>query len=264
MKIKNYLLFIVSILIFSCSDNEDIQVPVPTPTPQKILQSGVVISFDDDFVNEWYDVNAILKDYNWKATFFVTKFDQLTADEIQKLKDLKKEGHEIAAHGLNHWNAPYFINKKGVNGYLNMEINPMIYLMNCNDLHTTSFAYPYGARDAKSDEVLLNKFQIIRGTTYGDPSPDLQNCYYNNSRLVFGLGIDNSYPHFSIPYFISLLDYANTNHKIVIFYAHKTVPVSTSNYETEYETLTEICHYVKTNHMRFYKMSELYNIEKSI
>jgi hypothetical protein len=43
---------------------------------------------------------------------------------------------------------------------------------------------------------------------------------------------------------------AKNNNKIVIFYAHKPVPTFQNNYETEYQTLFEICNYVKSNNMK--------------
>jgi peptidoglycan/xylan/chitin deacetylase (PgdA/CDA1 family) len=252
------LLLVLNIILFSCSESDTIS------KKEKKLQSGVVISFDDSSVDEWFEVNEILKVYDWKATFFVTQFNKLSAAKIQKLKDLKRDGHEIGGHGLNHIDAAKIILENGSNAYLDREIYPMVKLMNDNDLTPSSFAYPFGSRNSISDDILLNEFQIIRGTTSGNSSPDLQNCYYNNDRLVFGLGIDSHYSHFSIPYFISLLEYAKKNNKIVIFYGHRPVSTFKAVYETEYQTLIEICEYVKKNNMKFYKMSELYNIQNSI
>jgi peptidoglycan/xylan/chitin deacetylase (PgdA/CDA1 family) len=72
LKTKNYFLLVLSLILFSCSESEDI------PTQQSSLQSGVVITFDDDYVDEWFTVNTILEPYDWKATFFVTRFNQLS------------------------------------------------------------------------------------------------------------------------------------------------------------------------------------------
>lgn len=224
------------------------------------LQSGVIISFDDTFVDDWYALNDTLQPYDWRATFFVSKFNQLSATQIQKLKDLKNAGHEIAGHGLNHENAPIYILKSGISEYFNQEIYPMINLMNNNDLSPTSFAYPGGARNPITDSLLLNEFQIIRGTTYSTSAAVSQDCYYKNNRIILGLGIDNCYPHFNMLYFISLLKYAKDNNKIVVFYAHRPVPHYHNRYETEYNTLIEICNYVKKNNMKFYTASELYNL----
>ena len=38
---------------------------------------------------------------------------------------------------------------------------PMETIMNNNDLSTTSFAYPYGARNTTTDNLLLNRFERI-------------------------------------------------------------------------------------------------------
>lgn len=251
LKTKKSLLVIISIALFACNETDD------TLNLETNLQAGVVITFDDDYIEEWTEVNAIVEPYNWKATFFVTRFDQLSDDKIQKIEDLRNYGHEIGGHGLNHLNAPTFISTNNANEYLAQEIFPMLTLMNANNITVTSFAYPYGARNLNTDNLLLNEFQIIRGTTYGSTEPAFQNCFYNNNRLVLGLGLDNNYPHFSIPYFLSLLEYAKNNNKIVVFYAHKPVQNYQDNYETEYETLIEICNYVKNNNMKFYKISEL-------
>ena len=263
---KNHLvLIILSLLLYSCSQQDDADtIPIEKQkTTIENSQAGVVLTFDDDYVDEWYNVNSVLKPYDWQATFFVTKFHQLSTDKIQKLKTLKSQGHEIAAHGLNHLNAPNYVAANGMTSYLENEIYPLVNSMKENDLTPTSFAYPYGARDVNTDFTLLKEFKIIRGTTYGQQSPAYHICFYDNNPLVFGLGLDSSYPHFSVPYFISLLEYAKQNNRIVIFYSHKTVPTSTANYETEYQTLIDICKYVKTKHMKFYKISELYQLKNN-
>ena len=101
---------------------------------------------------------------------------------------------------------------------------------------------------------------MLRGTTYGTEKPKNAKCYYEKNRLVLGLGIDGIYAHASIPYFKSLLEYAKKHNKIVVFYAHRPVPTFQSNYQVEYQTLIEICDFVKSNNMRFYTLSELYDL----
>jgi len=250
LKIRYYIIFVIFYSLLQGCKKEN-------STPQTNYQSGVVISFDDDFVEEWFKVNDTLLPFDWKATFFVTQFQKFEPDKLQKIKRLKELGHEIGGHGFMHLNAQTFCSKFGTNEYLNQEISPMLVAMNKEDIFPTSFAYPFGARNPEVDNELLKKFEMIRGTTYGNANPANQKCYFNNNRLVFGLGLDNHYSHFSIPYFISLLKYAKDKNKIVVFYAHKPVPIFQNKYETEYKTLIEICRYVKNNKMKFYKMSEL-------
>ena len=247
-------LFVFS-LLSSCSKNED----KVTDTLTDNSQAGVAITFDDDYIDQWYDVNTVLKSYDWKATFFIAQFNTLSFEELTKLKALKKQGNEIGGHGWVHLKAAPFEKKNGETSYLDKEIFPMLKSMNEKSLEVHSFAYPYGSRDAVTDTILLHEFNIIRGTIYGSEPPNQQSCYFDDkSRVLFGLGIDNSYAQYSIPYFLSLLDYAKKNNKIVVFYAHKPVLKANKKYETEYKTLIEICKYIKENNMKFYTVSELY------
>lgn len=256
MKPLHYVFALLTVALFSCEKDDEIAAPGAPPVEQN-YESGVVITLDDDYIDNWVSAHIILKEYQWRATFFVTKFNQLSTERITKLQEFKNYGHEIGGHGLNHLNAPQLMSASGASGYLEQEVYPMVNLMDNAGLHTTSFAYPFGARSTATDEVLLNEFQILSGTTYGRAEPLYQNCYYTGRNVVYGLGLDNSYPHFNVPYFISLLQYAKENNKIVVFYAHRTVQTAQNDYETEYNTLIQICRYIKDNNMKFYTMSEL-------
>ena len=254
MRPFKYVLVLAFFIFFSCTGDDNSISPQPVSAG---YSPGVVITLDDDYVDNWAAADDILKTYNWKATFFVTKCGQLDDAKIAKLKAFNQYGHEIGGHGLNHLNASQYIAVKGVEAYLNTEITPMVAIMDGAGLHATSFAYPFGARNKGTDDLLLNHFSILRGTTYGRLNPDTHNCYYTGSPVVYGLGIDNSYSHFNVPYFLSLLEYAKKNNKIVVFYAHRPVQTAHNDYETEYNTLIEICKYVKANNMKFYTMSQL-------
>ncbi|AWH85899.1 polysaccharide deacetylase [Flavobacterium album] len=254
MKLTRYYLIALVLVLFSCT-NENGRTSIETG-----YQPGVVITFDDDYIDDWADVHQALKPTGWKATFFVTKFGTLNSSQIGELHTLKDYGHEIAAHGLNHLDARNYIAQHGADAYLETEIYPMMALMDANQLHAESFAYPFGSRNATTDGVLLKEFGMVRGTTYGQLPPSSQNCYYTGNHLVYGLGLDKSYPHFSVPYFLSLLEYARDHNKIVIFYAHRPVEAVNGEYETDYDTLFAICDYVKTNNMRFYRISDLENL----
>lgn len=254
-KIFKFIL-LCTFFLFSCENKTTSQKSNP-----KEINPGVVISFDDTSINEWYQADKILSQYSWKATFCVSKINTLSHSEIKELKQLQKEGHEIAGHGFHHFNAPKFVAKNGVDAYINQEINPMLALMHFYNFKVTSFAYPFGFRNANIDKALLKKFTIIRGTTYGAEDPFFQNCYFNNSRLVYGIGIDTDHPNFSIPYLIKLLDYAERKHKILVLFGHKPVLKITANYQTKIETLQLICNYVKQHNMTFYTLSELNNLK---
>ena len=254
-KLTFFLACLITIFILNvgCTQEED-----SIKEPKKVnSRGGVVLTFDDDYVDEWFNVNIKLMQYKWKGTFYVTHFDKLSDSQIQELKYLQKNGNEIAAHGLNHVRTVDYIKQNGEDKFIHQEITPMLDLMKQNGFNTTEFSYPYGNRNVESDQLLLKYFKTIRGTTYGNEAPNLQNCYYKKEPLIYGLGLDNSYQHFNLSYYLSLLQYAKEHNKVVIFYAHKTVTKATKEYETEFNTLEQICKFVKDNDMNFYTVSDL-------
>jgi peptidoglycan/xylan/chitin deacetylase (PgdA/CDA1 family) len=256
---KNYILktalLCTFFILFSCEKEK----PETVIKPQII--SGVVLSFDDAYVNEWFNTDQKLKQYSWKGTFCVSKINTLKYAEIKKLLELQKEGHEIAGHGFHHYHAEKFFAKYGLNAYFKQEINPMLVLMNFYGLKATSFVYPYGGRNKNLDTALLNKFKIVRGRAFCEENPSKQGCYFDHSKLVFSFSIDDTHNHFNIPHLLKLLDYAKKNHKILILNSHKTVKNVTADYQTKEETLELICQYVKRNNMKFYTLSDLNNLK---
>ena len=255
-----FLLF----LLFSCQTKEDNHSVFNQNISVHPKNGGIVLTFDDDYVDDWFDLNRQLMPYNWKGTFFVTHFDKLPEREIRELRYLQIYGNEIGGHGLNHLNSIMYIKDFGGNQFMQNEINPMLHLMYRNGFKVASFSYPYGARNKDSDDLLFKHFKFLRGTTYGSENPEKQNCYYNYNPLVYGLGIDSSYEHFNLDYYFSILKYAQENNKIAVFYAHKTVPKTNGKYQTDYETLIKICKYVKENNMNFYTMSDLEHIKQPL
>ncbi len=222
-----------------------------------LYKAGVVLSFDDNYVNEWFEADKKLRHYSWKATFCVSNITTLNSSEIYKLLKLQSEGHEIAGHGFNHLNAKKFVAQNGIESYIHQEIDPMMRLMQFYSLKVTSFAYPFGFRNKTIDAELSKKFKILRATTYGKENPMYQNCYFNNTRLVYAIGIDTDHPNFSIPYLKKLLDFAKRKNKVLIVFGHKPVENVNANYQTKMETLDLICNYVNHNNMLFYSLSDL-------
>ena len=248
------LLFCAFYLLFSCNN----ETSKPTKKPHK---AGVILSFDDAYVNEWFATDQKLKKYGWKGTFFVCKINTLRHYQIQKLLKLQKEGHEIAGHTLNHINAVDFLKIHSINKYMNQEIDPMLKLMKFYGLNVSSFAYPYGGRTQALDAALLKKFKIIRGRAFCEKNASKQGCYFNNSNLVFSFSIDDTHNHFNIPHLLKLLEYAKKNHKILILNSHKTADIITGDYQTKNATLEFICQYIKKNNMNFYTISDLNKFE---
>jgi peptidoglycan/xylan/chitin deacetylase (PgdA/CDA1 family) len=251
---KNNILKIVLVCTFFIFTSSGKEKSKPKIKPSI---AGVVLSFDDEYINDWFATNQKLKRYSWQASFCVSKINTLNVLEINKLRELQKEGHEIAGHSYNHYNAVNFISERTIQEYLDDEINPMMDLMSFYGFRITSFVYPFGSRNKILDAALLNKFKIIRGRAFCETNPIKQGCYYDNKRLVYSFSIDDTHNHFDIPYLYKLLDFAKKNNKILILNSHKTVKNVSGDYQTKDKTLEVICKYIKKNNMKFYSLSDL-------
>ena len=227
--------------------------------PVSIENGGVVLTFDDNFIDEWFYADSILNKYRWKATFFVSYINSLGKKQFEKLLKLQKSGHEIGGHGYNHYNQSDFIHNHSLKDYMNNEIIPMLEDLKQKTINLSSFAYPYGSRDEKLDSYLLNYFKILRVTTYDKMRPKEHNCFFKKNQIIFGLGIDTNYKHFSDSYVLELLSYAKKTKQILILYGHKPVENPSSKYETKMTTLETICNFINKNNMKFYSASELFN-----
>jgi len=244
---------LIGFFFYSCSSYK---------TTNSNSKAGVVITFDDYFVNEWKDADAQLSKYNWKATFCVSNFEKLTATDISNLKALLNKGHEIAGHGFRHINAKEFAKKNNKQQYLAVEIFPLIEAFKKEGIEIKSFAYPFGAKTQTLDFELKKHFEIIRGTVKGGKKVADNSNFYNGTRLANGIGIDSNYEHFSLNYITKILNYAKKYNKIVVFYGHKPVAKSTKEYEVELKTLEMICQFVVSNQMKFYTLHELNSLKK--
>ncbi|NIJ51075.1 polysaccharide deacetylase family protein [Dyadobacter arcticus] len=126
-------------------------------------KSGVAISFDDHFINEWYALRPLFQKYNAKVTFFITCPDSLSTDEITKLKQLEKDGHEIGFHSTTHGKSTELIAAVGPAKYADLELKPGLKHMAAAGFSPTSYAHPGGNHNDKVDSVLTAYgFKILR------------------------------------------------------------------------------------------------------
>jgi len=243
-----FISLLIGFFFYSCSPNKNFTKP---------YQPGVVITFDDYYINEWCAADAKLSSYKWKATFFVSNLPLLKKSDYDNLRKLKKNGHEIGGHGYNHLNAKEYTKTNGKSKYITLEITPLIETLKNEGLPISSFAYPFGANNQTLNFELKKYFKIIRSTSVGKPKIEENSNFYNGTFHQKGIGIDGNYKHFTLDYIKEVLAYARRNNKIVILYAHKPVQKSTSTYEVELKTLEMICQFVVSNQMKFYTLQEL-------
>ncbi len=221
---------------------------------------GIAITFDDAYVGEWFSIKELLKSYGARVTFYVSEFNLLTEDLVNKLRILQYEGHEIGFHSLRHLNAVKFVKETSLDQYLAAEIIPGIAIMSEHGFVLSSFSYPYGAHTHQLDKALLKSFNHVRGTAFTNNKKrivDLDHIYCKNSgkRVLYGAGIDNVYEN-SVEDVLKGLKRALDRKEVIILYAHK--PASeTDDYSTPLEKLEAILKYASENGLTFYRISDL-------
>ena len=223
-------------------------------------KGGIAITFDDAFVDEWCSLKGLFDAYGARATFFVSQFDKLTKNSIEKLGAIQDGGHEIGYHGLRHLNAVRFAEEKSVDEYVAAEIRPGIKMMAGYGFAATSFSYPYGSRSPQTDAALLKYFRYVRGTAFTDNKKrivDLDQIYYRNGgkRVIHGAGMDNFYNN-SIGEIQEGIRRADEMKEIIVLYAHK--PANDSrDYSVPLEKLEAVIQYASERGMTFCRISDL-------
>lgn len=221
--------------------------------------AGIVLTFDDMPVSDWYNARDLLNRYGVKATFYVNDFDQLPPEYLAMLQVLKNDGHEVACHGYRHIDAVSYLNGHTTQDYVNVEILPAISLMNNYGFYPTSFAYPGGSRNSATDAALLGYFKILRGvgnigSPYGVAGSDQFYYQFKGEKVVFGAWTDNG--GYTTEQFIAGLQRAGQNGEILITFGHM-IRETNDVYATPPSKLEAILQYAQNNNLKFYRMSDL-------
>ncbi|MFH0863878.1 MAG: polysaccharide deacetylase family protein [Candidatus Gottesmanbacteria bacterium] len=236
--------------------------------PCKIYAAGLALSFDDDYVDEWYAMRDLLNSYNAKVTFFVTNLNSLTVEEWNKLEALKRDGHEIDSHGYTHLVASNYIATYSMNQYLQNEILPSIRTLNNYGFYPIAFAYPTGAHTFETDNVLLGYFPILRTTitTNGGliPIKDIDSVFYkfDGATVLTSVGIDNIQGN-SIDSIMAGLQRAKDQNEVLLIHGHRPLNSTENTYITNISKLEAILSYAQNHGLHFYTFSELVNPQSS-
>jgi len=237
-------------------------------------KAGIAISFDDHFIDEWYALRPLFQKYNAHVTFFITCPDSLTNDEISKIKQLQKDGHEIGFHGTIHGNATAMIESLGPQKYIETELEPGLRHLAETGIKPTSYAHPGGNHNDRADSVLLaNGFKILRDVAqaerklFGIPvyhfAPRIMNWIYysfNHEQIVDALMIDEG-TNISKEEIKEALKKAKDTNTALMLFGHKPLYKKPANGEYGFSVtfLETILKEAKAQNLKFYTMSELPN-----
>jgi len=220
-----------------------------------INEPGLVLTFDDDRVDNWYANLRLLDSLGVKATFYISKYNRFTEAQKKKLTVIQNHGHEIAFHSTNHYNMEEYVYKQKhtIDDLMRCEVEAGLKLMNKDGFYPTTFAYPFGAHNGVFDKVLMRYFKSVRALN-GTQDFSKSVVPTTNNDVLYGLGIDKSSKR-SDADIISVLQSAKNNNTCAIFVAHD---INTSGiYSVTKERLLKIFAFVKNNNLKYYSASEI-------
>ncbi|MBL8629611.1 MAG: polysaccharide deacetylase family protein [Rhodospirillaceae bacterium] len=122
----------------------------------------LAVTFDDHYIDDWYDAADIFASHGARVTFFAYGFPHVPQTAITKFYGLLGMGHEIGFHTSSHVNAVETSQKIGLEAYLKTEILDGIAGMRIFGFTPKSFAYPLSARNAELDAAISPHFKTIR------------------------------------------------------------------------------------------------------
>src|SRR5882757_7212862 len=119
---------LVSLLIAGCTKYQK---------EGSVKDPGVVITFDDNYIDNWTQYLPKLDSAGVRATFYICRYNRFTADQKAKLRLIQSHGHEIAFHSTNHYNMMDYVykHKHTMEEWMKYEIEDGLKLMNCDGFY---------------------------------------------------------------------------------------------------------------------------------
>ena len=140
--------------------------------------AGILLSFDDSYVDRWTEYLYLFDIYRAKVTFFLM-------GEFNPFSHLALErGHDVGYHSLNHLDLRTLSAES-----FERETSEGAQLFREEGVPVLSFAYPYGFSSPWMNEALLQTFSVLRG--YG-VTFRIYNKNEINSSYVSSRAIDNT------------------------------------------------------------------------
>lgn len=223
----------------------------------QLQEPGIVLTFDDDRADNWYENLPLLDSAGVKATFYICKYNRFTPEQKRKLAIIQSHGHEIAFHTTNHYNMMDYVykHKHSIDELMKNEVEEGLKLMNRDGFYPTTFAYPGGAHNGLYDKLLKRYFRSVRALNgTNDFSKSLAPTEKND--VLYGLGIDKSSSRSDIS-IIQLLNSAYENKDCVVLVAHN---INASNaLSVTRERLLKIFAHAKKLGLKYYTAAEISN-----
>ena len=140
--------------------------------------AGLLLSFDDSWVDAWTQGRPLFQQYGARVTFFIAYYPRFSDGEKTELRALAGDGHDIEAHTISHQRGPAYVEAHGLRAYLDDEVVPSIELLRDDGYEVTTFAYPFGSRTDETDRAILRHVSQLRSVSFTISGVDESPCPY--------------------------------------------------------------------------------------
>jgi polysaccharide deacetylase len=127
---------------------------------------GLVLSFDDEWVDAWFAGRDVFQRHGARVTFFIAYYPHYTDQMKAELHTLAGDGHDVEAHSITHARAPEYVESRGLRAYLDEDVLPSITLLENDGYPVTTFAYPFGSRTGETDHAILEHVTLLRSVAF--------------------------------------------------------------------------------------------------
>jgi peptidoglycan/xylan/chitin deacetylase (PgdA/CDA1 family) len=114
--------------------------------------AGLLLAFDDDYMNSWEQHFDLFDKYNAKITFFIQgELNPFCAKALNR-------GHDVGYHSLNHLD----LRKTSMAEFAAQTLDPAEAFRQAK-VPLSSFAYPFGFSEPWMHEILFQSYTVLRG-----------------------------------------------------------------------------------------------------
>jgi peptidoglycan/xylan/chitin deacetylase (PgdA/CDA1 family) len=183
-------------------------------------RNGIVLAFDDGYPS-WINIIAPeLARVGGRATCFVNNqriyFGDLSFEDLRALQN--KYGWEIGTHTYHHFNAPAFVQQRGLLTWIENELEASLIELQSEGLKIQSMVFPY---NAFTGELCTEVMKRLKNFRRDDVYPI--NDRTNGDGSMPGTEIDIAF-YIPISLVFKWIDFARLQDKMLFLYGHKVLP----------------------------------------
>ena len=215
---------------------------------------GVALTFDDNYIDDWYRNLDFFDSFHVKVTFYVSYYHKLSKDQKTKLMTLMNHGHEIAFHSVHHPDFVKYLQHNSMGKLEEEEITKGLVMMNKDGFYPTTFAYPYGSHNEVLDNCLQRRFKSVR---YLNGTKDYARSFAKNTgnSELYGMGIDENSGK-TTEELIGFMRLTKLNNDCIVFVGHH---INRKEFKmgVSMDRLRSLVMAARQLNLRFYTVSEI-------